>query len=162
MERRRRLEEKTQYDLRSRETAAALNTNLAPPFRTGTAGFATSAVVAEKVADVPDAADVMTGAVGKTAAAAAKKTRAQRAAEAKAAKAAAASVNAANRNVKVGNPTQALAASQNPSESTSQIMAARVPIDLDRDPSGDVLPASTEKKRTGKSRSKTPARQSKK
>ena len=61
LERRRRMEEKTQYDLRSREAAAALNTNLAPPFRTGTASFATSAAVAEKVADVPDAADVMTG-----------------------------------------------------------------------------------------------------
>ena len=61
LERRRRMEEKTQYDLRSREAAAALNTNLAPPFRTGTASFATSAAVAEKVADIPDAADVMTG-----------------------------------------------------------------------------------------------------
>ena len=84
------MEEKTQYDLRSREAAAALNTNLAPPFRTGNASFATSAAVAEKVADVQDAADVMTGAVGKTAQEGAKKTRAQRAAEAKAAKAAAA------------------------------------------------------------------------
>ena len=90
LERRRRMEEKTQYDLRSREAAAALNTNLAPAFRTGTAGFATSAAVASKIADVPEAADVMTGNVGKTAAAAATKTRAQRAAEAKAAKAAAA------------------------------------------------------------------------
>ncbi len=63
LERRRRMEEKTQYDLRSREAAAALNTNLAPPFRTGTASFATSAAVAEKVADIPDAADVMTGSV---------------------------------------------------------------------------------------------------
>ena len=67
LERRRRMEEKTQYDLRSREAAAALNTNLAPPFRTGTAGFATSAAVASKVADIPDAADVMTGQVGKIA-----------------------------------------------------------------------------------------------
>ena len=90
LERRRRMEEKTQYDLRSREAAAALNTNLAPPFRTGTASFATSAAVAEKVADVPDAADVMTGSVKpvvRTAAAsaarsanAAAKKRAQRAA----------------------------------------------------------------------------------
>ena len=62
------MDEKTQYELRSREAAAALNTNLAPPFRTGTAGFATSATVASKVADapVPDAADVMTGKAGKT------------------------------------------------------------------------------------------------
>ena len=63
LERRRRMEEKTQYDLRSREAAAALNTNLAPPFRTGTARFATRAAVAEKIADIPDAADVMTGSV---------------------------------------------------------------------------------------------------
>ena len=77
MERRRRMEEKTQYDLRSREAAAALNTNLAPPFRTGTASFATSAAVAEKVADIPDAADVMTGSVKpvvRTAAATASRT----------------------------------------------------------------------------------------
>ena len=77
LERRRRMEEKTQYDLRSREAAAALNTNLAPPFRTGTASFATSAAVAEKVADVPDAADVMTGSVKpvvRTAAASAART----------------------------------------------------------------------------------------
>ena len=67
LERRRRLEERTQYELRSREAVAALNTNLAPPFRTGNAGFATSATVASKVADapVPDAADVMTGVAGK-------------------------------------------------------------------------------------------------
>ncbi len=77
LERRRRREEKTQYDLRSREAAAALNTNLAPPFRTGTASFATSAAVAQKVADVPDAADVMTGSVKpvvRTAAASAART----------------------------------------------------------------------------------------
>ena len=77
LERRRRMEEKTQYDLRSREAAAALNTNLAPPFRTGTASFATSTAVAEKVADSPDAADVMTGSVKpvvRTAAASAART----------------------------------------------------------------------------------------
>ena len=93
LERRRRMEEKTQYDLRSREAVAALNTNLAPPFRTGNASFATSAAVASKVADapVPDAADVMTGAAGKTTTAADKaKARAERAAKAKAAKAEAA------------------------------------------------------------------------
>ena len=67
LERRRSLEERTQYELRSREAVAALNTNLAPPFRTENAGFATSATVASKVANapVPDAADVMTGAAGK-------------------------------------------------------------------------------------------------
>ena len=51
LERRRRLEEKTQYELRSREAVQALLTNLAPPFRTGNASFATSAAVAQKVAD---------------------------------------------------------------------------------------------------------------
>ena len=51
LERRRRLEERTQYELRSREAVAALNTNLAPQFRTGNASFATSAAVAQKVAD---------------------------------------------------------------------------------------------------------------
>ncbi len=97
LERRRRLEEKTQYELRSREAVAALNTNLAPPFRTGNAGFATSATVASKVADapVPDAADVMTGKAGKTAKA-----------KDKAAKAAAKAANAkaANAKVKIQKP----------------------------------------------------------
>ena len=51
LERRRRLEEKTQYELRSREAVGALLTSLAPPFRTGNASFATSAAVAQKVAD---------------------------------------------------------------------------------------------------------------
>ena len=90
------MEEKTQYDLRSREAVAALNTNLAPPFRTGNASFATSAAVASKVADapVPDAADVMTGAVGKIATAAAK-AKATRAAKAKAKAEAAAKAKAA-------------------------------------------------------------------
>ena len=102
LERRRRMEEKTQYDLRSREAMAAMNTNLAPPFRTGHASFATSAAVASKVADapVPDAADLMTGAVGKTATAAAKekakeKAKAERAAKAKAKAEAAAAAKAA-------------------------------------------------------------------
>ena len=51
LERRRRLEEKTQYELRSHEAVQALLTSLAPPFRTGNASFATSAAVAQKVAD---------------------------------------------------------------------------------------------------------------
>ena len=78
LERRRRLEERVQYEMRSREAVAALNTNLAPPFRTGNAGFATSATVASKVADapVPDAADVMTGETGKTAKAKARAAKA--------------------------------------------------------------------------------------
>ena len=131
------MEEKTQYDLRSREAVAALNTNLAPPFRTGNASFATSAAVASKVADapVPDAADVMTGEAGKTAKAAKKAAKAAANASANAASANAASANAANAKVKVQKPKSSepvsVAASQNPSESTSQITAARIPIDLD-------------------------------
>ena len=56
LERRRRLEERTQYEMRSREAVAALNTNLAPQFRTGNASFATSAAVAQKVANEQPAA----------------------------------------------------------------------------------------------------------
>ena len=89
LERRRRLEERIQYEMKSREAVAAANVNLAPPFRTGTAGFATSAAVAEKLA-APDAADVMTGAVST-----ANLTRAaKRAAKAAAAKAAQAGATA--------------------------------------------------------------------
>ena len=53
LERRRRLEERTQYEMRSRESVAAMNTNLAPPFRTGAASFATSAAVGSAIAGVP-------------------------------------------------------------------------------------------------------------
>ena len=56
LERRRRLEERTQYELRSRESVAAMNTNLAPPFRTVNASFATSAAVASAIAGVPQPA----------------------------------------------------------------------------------------------------------
>ena len=65
LERRRRLEEQMQYEMRSRETMAAVDANLAPAFRTGTASFATSAAVASRIAAAPDAADVMTGAAPK-------------------------------------------------------------------------------------------------
>ena len=74
LERRRRLDERTQYEMKGREALAALTTNLAPPFRTGNASFATSAAVASAIAGVPvpqpgaqlvppaaDAADVLTG-----------------------------------------------------------------------------------------------------
>ena len=61
LERRRRLEEKLQYDMKSRDTMAAVNNNLAPAFRTGNASFATSAAVASMIANAPDAAAVMTG-----------------------------------------------------------------------------------------------------
>ena len=56
LERRRCLEERTQYEMRSREAVAAINTNLAPPFRTGNASFATSAAVAQTVANEQKAA----------------------------------------------------------------------------------------------------------
>ena len=50
LERRRRLEERTQYELKGREGMDALNRNLAPPFRAGLAGAAVSADVAERLA----------------------------------------------------------------------------------------------------------------
>ena len=50
LERRRRLEEQLQYEVKSREAMDAVNANLAPAFRTGTASFATSAAVAAKIA----------------------------------------------------------------------------------------------------------------
>ena len=78
LERRRRQEERLQYELKGTEGMDALNRNLAPPFRAGLAGAATSASVAEKLvrsrvagqvdaavanaAAAPDAADVMTDA----------------------------------------------------------------------------------------------------
>ena len=79
LERRRHLEERTQYELKGREGMDALNRNLAPPSRAGMAGAATSAEVAKRIAraqgdarieaitrhrtqlTTPDAADVMTG-----------------------------------------------------------------------------------------------------
>ena len=82
LERRRRLEERLQFELKGTEGMDALNRNLAPPFRAGLANAATSASVADRLArsrvagqlaaavaanraaDVPDdedAADVMTG-----------------------------------------------------------------------------------------------------
>jgi len=85
LERRRRLEERMQFELKGREGMDALNTNLAPPFRAGLANAATSADVADRLArsrvagqlaaavaaNAPaaqDAADVMTGAAPKAAA----------------------------------------------------------------------------------------------
>ena len=53
VERRRRLEERTQYELQGREGMDALNRSLAPPFRAGLAGAATSAAVASAIAGVP-------------------------------------------------------------------------------------------------------------
>ena len=82
LERRRRLDERTQYELQGREGMDALNRNLAPPFRAGMAGAALSAQVAARIArsqvaaridglagpprrpqlrPPPDAAGVMTG-----------------------------------------------------------------------------------------------------
>ena len=47
LERRRRLEERRQFELQGSEGIDAMNRNLAPPFRAGLAGAATSAAVAE-------------------------------------------------------------------------------------------------------------------
>ena len=57
------MEERTQYELKGREGMEAMTRNLAPPFRAGLEGAATSAAVAEAIANPPaqDAADVMTG-----------------------------------------------------------------------------------------------------
>ena len=68
LERRRRLEERMQYELQGREGMDAVNRNLGPSFRTGMVGAATSAKVAAAIAGVarkpppaPDAASLMTG-----------------------------------------------------------------------------------------------------
>ncbi len=78
MERRRRLEERLQFELKGSEGMDALNRNLAPPFRAGLAGAASSASVADRLArsrvagqlaaavaanapQAQDAADVMAG-----------------------------------------------------------------------------------------------------
>ncbi len=50
LERRRRLEERMQFELKGREGMDALNTNLAPPFRAGLAGAAVSADVRDRLA----------------------------------------------------------------------------------------------------------------
>ena len=102
LERRRRLEERIQYEMRSREAVAAANVNLAPPFRTGTASFATSAAVANKLA-APDAADVMTGNTG--ASSNAKLTSSMRKKAAAAEKAAAAKAGKAKARAPVVVPT---------------------------------------------------------
>ena len=68
LERRRRMEERMQYELQGQEGMEALNRNLAPPLRAGMAGAATSARVAAQIAGLPplpnDAAAVMTGGGG--------------------------------------------------------------------------------------------------
>ena len=77
LERRRRLEERQQFELKGREGMDALSRDLAPPFRAGLANAATSASVADRLVSsreadqqeqlqaaqrpAPDAADVMTG-----------------------------------------------------------------------------------------------------
>ncbi len=50
LERRRRMEERMQFELKGSEGMDALNRNLAPPFRAGLAGAATSAAVADALA----------------------------------------------------------------------------------------------------------------
>ena len=49
LERRRRLEERRQFELQGSEGLDAINRNLAPPFRAGLAGAATSAADARKI-----------------------------------------------------------------------------------------------------------------
>ena len=68
LERRRRMDERLQYELQGREGMDALHRNMAPPMRAGMAGAATSARVAAAIAGLrpavppaPDAAAVMTG-----------------------------------------------------------------------------------------------------
>ena len=66
LERRRRQEERMQYELQGREGMRALEMNRTPALRAGMAPIATSARVAAAIADLPpvppDAADVMMGA----------------------------------------------------------------------------------------------------
>ena len=73
LERRRRQEERMQYELQGREGMRALEMNRTPALRAGMAPIATSARVAAAIADLPpvppDAADVMTGAAKAKAAA---------------------------------------------------------------------------------------------
>ena len=76
LERRRRMEERMQYQLHGREVMEALHRNLAPPLRADLAVAATSAQVAAAIAGLPpaanaglpppppDAANVMTGGGG--------------------------------------------------------------------------------------------------
>ena len=73
LERRRRAEERLQFELKGSEGMDALSRNLAPPFRAGLANAATSASVADRLARsrvagqlaaaqvAQEAADVMTG-----------------------------------------------------------------------------------------------------
>ena len=67
LERRRRMDERLQYELQGREGMRALEMNRTPPLRAGMAGAATSARVAAAIAGLPavppapDAAAVMTG-----------------------------------------------------------------------------------------------------
>ena len=55
LERRRRMEERMQYELQGREGMEALNRNLAPPLRAGMAGAATTARGAAAIAGLPPA-----------------------------------------------------------------------------------------------------------
>ena len=140
LERRRRQEERLQYELKGTEGMDALNRNLAPPFRAGLAGAATSASVAEKlvrsrVAGQVDAAVAANAPAAQDAAAV--KTGAARPPRARGGKAKAAP-----------KPAPTATTQRGGSESTSQIAAAGPPA-LGRVESEDVP------KRT---RSKTPMR----
>ena len=78
LERRRRLEERMQFELKGREGMDALTTNLAPPFRAGLAGAAVSADVADRLArsQAPGALAPAAAAPAAAAAAAAPKAKA--------------------------------------------------------------------------------------
>ena len=98
LERRRRLEERTQFELKGKEGIEAMSRTLAPPFRKGMAEAAVSASVAQRIARAaeeeqkeqnPDAEAVMTGTANLT-----RTMRRQAAAKAKAAAAAAAKAGA--------------------------------------------------------------------
>jgi len=81
LERRRRLEERMQFELKGREGIDALNRNLAPPFRAGLAGAAVSADVADRLARSQEAGALAPAADASAAAAAAAAPKAKAAAK---------------------------------------------------------------------------------
>ena len=82
LERRRRLEERMQFELKGRKGVDALNANLAPPFRAGLAGAAVSADVANRLAQSQEAGALAAAAAAPKAKAGAKRVRQKPAAKA--------------------------------------------------------------------------------
>ena len=80
LERRRRLEERTQFELKGKEGMDALNRSLAPLFRTGLAGAAVSADVADRLARSQEAGALAPAAAAAAAAAPAAAPKAKAAA----------------------------------------------------------------------------------